>query len=68
MCTNNAALLRRRLSATPKSVGVVANFFVERALNAEMWDVEGKRYIDFAVGAASACSTRDTCIRVSQPL
>jgi 4-aminobutyrate aminotransferase len=30
----------------------MANFFIERALNAEVWDVEGKRYIDFAGGIA----------------
>lgn len=30
----------------------MANFFIERALNAEVWDVEGNRYIDFAGGIA----------------
>jgi 4-aminobutyrate aminotransferase len=30
----------------------MANFFIDRALNSEVWDVEGKRYIDFAGGIA----------------
>lgn len=51
MVTNND-LHQRRLAATPRGIGVMANFFIERALNAEVWDVEGKRYIDFAGGIA----------------
>jgi 4-aminobutyrate aminotransferase len=30
----------------------MANFFIDRALNSEVWDVEGNRYIDFAGGIA----------------
>ena len=48
----NHDLHNRRLAATPRGIGVMANFFIERALNAEVWDVEGKRYIDFAGGIA----------------
>ena len=48
----NQNLHNRRLAATPRGIGVMANFFIERALNAEVWDVEGKRYIDFAGGIA----------------
>ena len=48
----NQDLHNRRLAATPRGIGVMANFFIERALNAEVWDVEGKRYIDFAGGIA----------------
>jgi len=33
-------------------VGVMAGFFAERADNAELWDVEGRRFIDFAGGIA----------------
>jgi 4-aminobutyrate aminotransferase len=33
-------------------VGIATPFFVERALNSELWDVEGRRYIDFAGGIA----------------
>lgn len=49
---SNSDLHQRRLAATPRGIGVMANFFIERALNAEVWDVEGKRYIDFAGGIA----------------
>ena len=48
----NQDLHNRRLAATPRGIGVMANFFIERALNAEVWDVEGNRYIDFAGGIA----------------
>jgi 4-aminobutyrate aminotransferase len=50
--TSNQDLHARRLAATPRGIGVMANFFIERALNAEVWDVEGRRYIDFAGGIA----------------
>jgi 4-aminobutyrate aminotransferase len=30
----------------------MGNFFADRARNAELWDVEGRRYIDFAGGIA----------------
>ena len=49
---SNQDLHNRRLAATPRGIGVMANFFIERALNAEVWDVEGNRYIDFAGGIA----------------
>lgn len=49
---NNASLHARRLAATPRGVGVMAGFYVDRALNAEVWDIEGNRYIDFAGGIA----------------
>jgi 4-aminobutyrate aminotransferase len=48
----NQDLHNRRLAATPRGIGVMANFFIDRALNSEVWDVEGKRYIDFAGGIA----------------
>ncbi|HYB50684.1 MAG TPA: 4-aminobutyrate--2-oxoglutarate transaminase [Burkholderiaceae bacterium] len=46
----NAALMARRRAAMPRGSGQVHEVFVERALNAEVWDVEGRRYIDFAGG------------------
>jgi len=49
---SNQDLHGRRLAATPRGIGVMANFFIDRALNSEVWDVEGKRYIDFAGGIA----------------
>jgi len=49
---NNQSLLQRRQAATPRGVGVMCSFFAERAQGAELWDVEGRRYIDFAAGIA----------------
>jgi len=48
----NADLVQRREKAVPRGVGVAHPVFSARAENAEMWDVEGKRYIDFAGGIA----------------
>lgn len=48
----NAELQQRKNAATPRGVGVMCDFYAERALNAELWDVEGRRYIDFAAGIA----------------
>ncbi len=50
--TSNASLLQRRMAAIPHGVGTAMPVFAERALNAELWDVEGRRYIDFAAGIA----------------
>ena len=49
---NNASLKQRKDQATPRGVGVMCNFYAQHAENAELWDVEGKRYIDFASGIA----------------
>src|SRR5438034_2589540 len=40
----------RKEQATTRGVGVLTQVFAARAENAEIWDVEGKRYIDFAGG------------------
>jgi len=48
----NAALLERRTRAVPRGVATATAIFADRALNAELWDVEGKRYVDFAGGIA----------------
>lgn len=50
--TTNSDLLQRRAAAVPRGVGTAMPIFVERAENAELWDVEGRRYIDFASGIA----------------
>lgn len=47
---SNAALMARRRAAMPRGSGQVHEVFVDHALNAEVWDVEGRRYIDFAGG------------------
>lgn len=48
----NAQIDQRRIAATPRGVGIGFPIYAERALNAEIWDVEGKRYIDFGSGIA----------------
>ena len=48
----NAALMARRQAAIPRGVGQSHPIFISRAKNAEIWDVEGKRYVDFAGGIA----------------
>lgn len=48
--SKNQDLQARRMAATPKGVGVLCDFYADKAKNAEIWDVEGNRYIDFAGG------------------
>jgi 4-aminobutyrate aminotransferase/(S)-3-amino-2-methylpropionate transaminase len=48
----NAELMARRNAAVARGVGHTHQIFAARADNAEVWDVEGKRYIDFAGGIA----------------
>ena len=50
--TTNAELQKLRESAVPRGVSNMLPVFTARAENAELWDVEGKRYIDFAAGIA----------------
>ncbi|WP_123386253.1 4-aminobutyrate--2-oxoglutarate transaminase [Paraburkholderia sp.] len=56
MTAKNAELKARKDAATPRGVGVMCDFYAERAENAELWDVEGRRFIDFAAGIA-VCNT-----------
>jgi 4-aminobutyrate aminotransferase len=48
----NAEWHARRLAATPRGVAVFGDFYIDRARNAEFWDIEGRRFIDFAGGIA----------------
>jgi len=48
----NADVAKRREDAISRGVGVLTQIFAERALNSEVWDIEGNRYIDFAAGIA----------------
>lgn len=48
----NADLMARRAAALPRGVGQAHAVFAERAENAEIWDVEGRRWIDFCAGIA----------------
>jgi 4-aminobutyrate aminotransferase/(S)-3-amino-2-methylpropionate transaminase len=50
--TTNAELFQRRNAAVVRGVGHATPISAARALNAEIWDVEGKRYVDFAGGIA----------------
>ncbi len=48
----NAELHKRREASIVRGVTNILSVYADRALNAEIWDVEGKRYIDFASGIA----------------
>ncbi len=48
----NAEISARRDNAISRGVGMQTQIYAERAENAEVWDVEGNRYIDFAAGIA----------------
>lgn len=48
----NLEIKNRRIAAAPRGVGVMCDFYAERAENASLWDVEGNEYIDFAAGIA----------------
>jgi 4-aminobutyrate aminotransferase/(S)-3-amino-2-methylpropionate transaminase len=59
----NADWQARKLAAIARGQGNAAAVYVERARNAELWDVEGRRYIDFATGIA-VCNTGHSHPRV----
>lgn len=48
--TKNQKLLERRTVALPRGIATAMPVFAARAENAELWDVEGRRYVDFASG------------------
>jgi 4-aminobutyrate aminotransferase len=50
--SKNEDLMARKAAATPRGVGVMGTFFADRAENATLWDVEGRKFIDFAGGIA----------------
>ncbi|WP_442581438.1 4-aminobutyrate--2-oxoglutarate transaminase [Mesorhizobium sp. ASY16-5R] len=50
--SNNASLQARRVAAIPRGVATANPVFAERAENSELWDRDGRRYIDFAGGIA----------------
>jgi 4-aminobutyrate aminotransferase/(S)-3-amino-2-methylpropionate transaminase len=52
----NADWQTRKLAAIARGQGNIAPVYIDRAENAELWDVEGQRYIDFGTGIA-VCST-----------
>ena len=50
MALTNETNERRAQQIIPRGVAVSFPLYVDRAENAELWDVEGRRYIDFASG------------------
>ncbi|HYA34038.1 MAG TPA: aminotransferase class III-fold pyridoxal phosphate-dependent enzyme, partial [Candidatus Binataceae bacterium] len=53
MASNSNLQLRQRLdAAVPRGISISTPIFAARAENAELWDGEGRRYIDFAGGIA----------------
>ena len=66
----NAELQHRKEKALARGFGTIHRIYADRADNAEIWDVEGKRYIDFAGGIAVTgtghCNPRVTAAVKSQ--
>lgn len=50
--TTNAKWQQRKELAIARGQGNASPIYVQRAENAEIWDVEGNRYIDFGAGIA----------------
>lgn len=48
----NSDVAARRNTAIARGVGMQTQVYAAKARNAEVWDVEGTRYIDFAAGIA----------------
>jgi 4-aminobutyrate aminotransferase len=49
---SNQAVDARRIAATPRGVGIGFPIYAKHAENSELWDVEGRRFIDFGSGIA----------------
>jgi 4-aminobutyrate aminotransferase/(S)-3-amino-2-methylpropionate transaminase len=49
---SNADLRQRRVNAIPRGISNATAIAAARGRNAELWDVEGNRYLDFAAGIA----------------
>ena len=48
----NAEISQRKMQTIARGVGMTTQVYADRAENAEIWDVEGRRYIDFSSGIA----------------
>ena len=48
----NSAIAERKNQSISRGVGMTTQVYAERAENSEIWDVEGRRYIDFSSGIA----------------
>lgn len=63
--TTNSKWQARKEKAMARGQGNLAPVYIERAENAELWDVEGNRYIDFGSGIA-VTNTGHTNPKVTQ--
>lgn len=61
----NAAWQARKSDAIARGEGNLAALYVDRADGAEIWDIEGNRFIDFATGIA-VCNTGHTHPKVTE--
>jgi 4-aminobutyrate aminotransferase/(S)-3-amino-2-methylpropionate transaminase len=59
----NAELQQRKMASMARGQGNVYPIYVAKAKNAEVWDVEGNRYIDLGTGIA-VCNTGHSHPRV----
>ncbi|MBK1842628.1 4-aminobutyrate--2-oxoglutarate transaminase [Azospirillum sp. YIM B02556] len=50
--STNQSFVARREAAVSRGISAGMPFYIDRAENSEMWDIEGKRFIDFAGGIA----------------
>ncbi|MGN6209199.1 4-aminobutyrate--2-oxoglutarate transaminase [Asticcacaulis sp.] len=50
--SHNADLAARRAAAVARGIGHATTLYASRAENAELWDADGNRFIDFAGGIA----------------
>ena len=48
------SLTDRKNAAISRGVGMTTQVYAERAENAEIWDRDGRRYIDFAASIAAS--------------
>ena len=48
----NSAISERKNQSISHGVGMTTQIYADRAENSEIWDVEGRRYIDFSSGIA----------------
>lgn len=53
MNTTRNNLISARKANTPAGLTNMSDIYVDRAINAEVWDIDGNRYIDFASGSST---------------
>lgn len=63
--STNQDLLMRRQKVLPKGLGIAFPIFAKHAKNAEIWDVEDNRYIDF-IGGIGVLNTGHTHPKITQ--